>query len=121
MEKATNGAFRFGYITKMTKCYVWIKDGDTHFKKLKRNVVPSAKEEMCSQKSTAIHVDDGLITVGAKISCVFGVHVGTVAVVIGSAKCFYKFKDSEGRIRKVTKQYARRVVINTPSKKRKLA
>ena len=122
LTKATNGSFKFGYIVKMTKCYVWVEDSDeVQFKKSKRNVVPATKDELNSQKSMAVHVDDGPIKVGTTISCVFGVHAGTVAVVTGATKCFHKFQDKEGRTRKVAKQYARRVVITTPSKKRKLA
>ena len=126
-KKAANGVLRCGAITKMTKCYVWVEGiGKMHFKKLKRNVEPTTREDMMNQKKTPIHVDDGAIDVGATITCVFGVHIGTVAVVTGSTKCFYKFVDANGKLRKVTKQYARRVVAatptkRTPNKKRKLA
>ena len=124
-KKATNGVLRFGKITKMTKCYVWVEGCDKiHFKKLKRNVIPTTRDEMMNQTNTPIHVDEGAIDVGTTITCVFGVHIGTVAVATGSTKCFYKFIDANGKTRKVTKQCARRVVANTPTKptkKRKLA
>ena len=64
---------------------------------------------------------EGHVDVGTTIACVFGVHVGTVAVVTGSTKC--EFIDANGKTRKVTKQHARRVVASIPTKptkKRKL-
>ena len=59
---------------------------------------------------------EGHVDVGTTIACVFGVHVGTVAVVTGSTKCFYKFIDANGKTRKVTKQHAGGVVASVPTK-----
>ena len=86
--------------------------------KTSRKCVSVQGQFACSSNS---RVDEGAIDVGTTIACVFGVHIGTVAVVTGSTKC--KFIDANGKTRKVTKQHARRVVASIPTKptkKRKL-
>ena len=71
------------------------------------------------QTPTPTDIDNGPIAVGAMIACVFGMNVGAIGRVVGETKCFYKF-ENHGKTRRVTKQYARRVVkVKTGNKRRR--
>ena len=83
-----------------------------HWKKHKKNLAKSTRKEWLSiekQTPTPTDIGNGPIAVGTMIVCIFGMNVGAIGKVVGETKCFYKFENN-GKIRRVTKQYARRVV-----------
>ena len=55
---------------------------------------------------TPTDVDNGPITVGTMIACIFGMNVGAIGRVVGETKCFCKF-ENHGTTKRVTKQHAR--------------
>ena len=93
----SNNRPRFCVINKMTKCYVWVESCDgTHWKKHKTNAEKSTRKEwLAVEKNTPTPTDinNGPITVGAMIACIFGMNVGAIGRVVGETKCFYKFKN----------------------------
>ena len=113
---------RFGVINKMTKCYAWVESCDgVHWKKHKKNLVKSTRKEWLlveKQTPTPTDIDNGPITVGTMIVCIFGMNVGAIGRVVGETKCFCKF-ENHGKAKRVTKQYARRVVKVEAGNKRR--